>query len=165
MFDINYYCYYKLHTYIRWRTIWRTMRITYNDIFWFDVYLIRAGVLRRKDDNPMCLCMCECVCVCVCVCVWVYIYIFTFIIIIFLYIKSLLLRSIPNVHSKTRDQSVISCRLIFSRHNSWNHRYRGICCIYSLFFPQQTVRRRCVIKFYEKTCNDEKKDSINNNCL
>jgi len=27
--------------------------ITYNDIFWFDVYLIRAGVLCRKDDNPM----------------------------------------------------------------------------------------------------------------
>lgn len=27
--------------------------VTYNDIFWFDVYLIHAGVLRRKDDNPM----------------------------------------------------------------------------------------------------------------
>jgi len=105
---------------------------------------------------------------CVCVCVRVYIiYIFTFIIIIFLYIKSLLLRSIPNVHSKTRDQSVISCRLIFSRHNSWNHRYRGICCIYSLFFPRQTARRRrrrrCVIKFYEKTCNDD--DEKNSNII
>lgn len=95
----------------------------------------------KKDDNP------------------IYIYIFTFIIIIFLYKNPYYFDVFPMYIQKTRDKSIISCRLIFSRHNSWNHRYLSLTLARAVFV---FILRppRCVIEFYEKTRNDKKEKII-----